>query len=158
MANRTVQKIEIEELSPARFPKLDLISPPLDLKKTDNETIMVRDQLRKKWLVLSPEEWVRQHVIHWLIVQSGFPASLLNSERGLSGRSNRTDVTGYDRNGNPLLLVECKAPEVELSEAVLFQAIRYNQVLMARFIWLSKGKKHRVIEMAPGKNAPLLAR
>ena len=148
MAQGAVQKIEISELNPDRFPVLDLIRPSLVLRKTEDSLIQVQDPLRKKWLVLSPEEWVRQHVVHWLLYHTGYPSTLLSLERGVKGRqAGRSDVLGFDRNASPLLLVECKSAEVEISSETALQAMNYNSILRARFIWLSNGRNHKVLEL-----------
>ena len=150
MAYRRVQTAEIQSLNPTRFPPLDLIRPDLILRETDAGVLQVQDALRKKWLVLSPEEWVRQHVVHWLLHHTGFPASLLSLERGIPGaNSGRTDVLGFDRQGRPLLLTECKSAQVEISSATVIQAMAYNEILRARFIWLSNGLQHNVLELNP---------
>ena len=160
MAYRRVQAAEIQALNPKRFPPLDLIRPDLMLRETEAGLLQVQDVLRRKWLVLSPEEWVRQHVVHWLQHQTGFPASLLSLERGLPGlRSGRTDVLGFDRQGRPLLLAECKAAQVEISSATVIQAMAYNEIIRARFIWLSNGLQHKVLELNPDfslKNEPAI--
>ena len=150
MAQGAIQKIEIPELNPERCPVLDLIRPRLVLRKNEESVIQVQDPLRKKWLVLSPEEWVRQHVVHWLLYHTGYPSALLSLERGVKGRlSGRTDVLGFDRNASPLLLVECKSAEVEISSETALQAMNYNSTLKARFIWLSNGRNHKVLELDP---------
>ena len=148
MEKGQVQVIKTAELNPAEFPLLDLIRPEMHLQRSGESKIEVWDQLRKKWLVLSPEEWVRQHVLHWLLHQTGYPAGLLSSERGVSGlQAGRTDVLGFDRKAAPLLLVECKAATIGIGPAVVLQAMKYNSMLKARFIWLSNGKSHKVIEL-----------
>jgi hypothetical protein len=150
MAYRPVQTAEIQALKPENFPILDLIQPEMLLRETDEGALQVRDHLRRKWLVLSPEEWVRQHVVFWLLQQSGFPASLLSLEKGLPGsNTGRTDVLGFNRLGRPLLLVECKAAQVGISSATVIQAMAYNEVVGARFVWLSNGRQHKVLELNP---------
>ncbi len=136
-----------ETLDARRFPALDLLRPPLQLRSNDVGLVEVFDLLRKKWIVLKPEEWVRQHIVYWLLQQSGYPAGLLSLERGLENSGMRTDVLGYNREGKPLLLVECKEPDVDISAETLTQAIKYNQLLKARFIWLSNGLRHQVLEL-----------
>jgi len=125
------------------LPELNLpaIEPQL-LKK--EEQVFIYDFLRKKHLLLTPEEWVRQHWIRFLIDQQGFPKGLIASERGLiyNGLQKRTDLLVFDRSGLPYFLIECKAPEVEINQKVLAQAIAYNQTLKCPFIALSNGKRH----------------
>jgi len=125
------------------LPELNLpaIEPQL-LKK--EEQVFIYDYLRKKHLLLTPEEWVRQHWIRFLIDHQGFSKGLIASERGLiyNGLQKRTDLLVFDRSGLPYFLIECKAPEVEINQKVLSQAIAYNQTLKCPFIALSNGKRH----------------
>jgi len=110
----------------------------------DGDQVFVFDVLRKKNILLTPEEWVRQHWISLLLFGQGFPKGLITSERGLryNGLQKRTDLLVFDREGLPYFLIECKAPEVEINQKVLSQAITYNQTLKCPFIGLSNGKKH----------------
>jgi hypothetical protein len=160
MADRPVQAAEIQALNPERFPSLDLIRPDLKIRETGDGILHVQDALRRKWLVLSPEEWVRQHVVHWLLHQTRFPSSLLSLERGIpGGNSGRTDVLGFDRQGRSLLLVECKAAQVKIDSSTVIQALAYNASICARFIWLSNGLQHKVLELNPDfslKNEPAI--
>lgn len=125
------------------LPELNLpaIAPQLT---RDGDQVFVFDLLRKKNILLTPEEWVRQHWISFLLFGQGFPKGLITSERGLTynGLQKRTDLLVFDREGLPYFLIECKAPEVEINQKVLSQAITYNQTLKCPFIGLSNGKKH----------------
>lgn len=127
-------------LWPDSFPDLDLPRPDLRLEERENG-IHVWDNIRKNWLVLSPEEWVRQHVIHWLTTHLSFPISLLGVEKQLT-RGKRVDVLGYDRNGKPLLLVECKSAKIPINQQTAQQAMMYFAHAKAPFLWLTNGKKH----------------
>jgi len=148
MAQGSVQETEIQTLDSGIYPVLDLLPPQLNLRRK-GDFIEVHDSLRKKWLLLTPEEWVRQHVVHWLLTQTRFPDKLISIERGLRGRSGgRTDVLGHDREGRVLLLVECKAATESISERTVLQALRYNSELAARFIWLTNGRIHKVLEFS----------
>jgi len=125
------------------LPELNLPAfEPQLLKKEDQ--VFIFDFLRKKHLVLTPEEWVRQHWIRFLIEHQSFPKGLVTSERGLiyNGLQKRTDLLVFDRKGLPYFLIECKGPEVEINQKVLSQAIAYNQTLKCPFIALSNGKRH----------------
>jgi Type I restriction enzyme R protein N terminus (HSDR_N) len=104
----------------------------------------VWDPLRKKWLVLTPEEWVRQHVVNHLVHDLGCPASLISQEHTISlhGLTKRADVVVHDPAAKPLLLVECKAPQVKLDQAVFEQASRYNVVFRVRFLLVTNGLVH----------------
>ncbi|MDA0314770.1 MAG: type I restriction enzyme HsdR N-terminal domain-containing protein [Bacteroidetes bacterium] len=125
------------------LPELNLpaIEPQLVKKGVK---VFVFDLLRKKNILLTPEEWVRQHWIHFLILSKGFPKGLVTSERGLiyNGLQKRTDLLVFDRQGAPYFLIECKAPEVEINQKVLSQALAYNQTLKCPFIALSNGNRH----------------
>jgi hypothetical protein len=104
----------------------------------------VWDPLRKKWLLLTPEEWVRQHVVNHLVHDLGCPASLISQEHTISlhGLTKRADVVVHDHAAKPLLLVECKAPQVKLDQAVFEQASRYNVVFRVRFLLVTNGLVH----------------
>lgn len=102
------------------------------------------DDVRKKWVALSPEEWVRQHVLRWLIEIKNYPASLLAVEKTIevNGLSRRCDIVFFDRMLKPALLVECKAPEVSVSQVVFDQAARYNLSLGAELFLITNGINH----------------
>jgi hypothetical protein len=97
--------------------------------------------LRKKWLVLTPEEWVRQHAVQYLIQQKGYSSGLIHLEKGLkvNGLSKRADIVCYNRKMEPQLLVECKAPEIKLSQATFDQAARYNMTLRVPLLMITNG-------------------
>ncbi|WBO85521.1 type I restriction enzyme HsdR N-terminal domain-containing protein [Hymenobacter yonginensis] len=123
--------------------ELDL--PPFDYKLTQSgSTMLIWDMLRRKQVVLTPEEWVRQHVVHYLISHRGYPKGLLSLERGLryNQRQKRTDLVALDATGQPLLLVECKAPSVPITAAVAQQAATYNQTVGAPLLLLTNGLQH----------------
>lgn len=109
--------------------------------------MMVKDSLRHIDVPLTPEEQVRQWFISVLSDQCGVPRSLMNSEVGFTlGRKKfRADILIWDRSAKPLAIVECKAPTVTLDEKVLDQAIRYNMVLMPRWIFLTNGNSTVVL-------------
>ncbi|MDO7852006.1 type I restriction enzyme HsdR N-terminal domain-containing protein [Hymenobacter convexus] len=123
---------------------LDL--PPFEAKLTKSATNqpLIWDILRRKHVVLTPEEWVRQHVVHFLINDLGYPRGLLALERGLryNQRQKRTDLLALDPAGQPLLLVECKAPVVAIDAAVARQASTYNQTIGAPLLLLTNGLVH----------------
>lgn len=106
------------------------------------------DPIRKKLLLLTPEEWVRQHFVSLLTNQLGYPAGLVQLERQHKYHvsAKRTDIIILDKNGNPFLLVECKAPNVKIGDQVLGQIALYNKSLQANFIAVSNGMKHFVWE------------
>jgi hypothetical protein len=100
----------------------------------------VLDLIRRRWVHLSPEEGVRQHLLRHLLAL-GYPAGLMAVERGFSymGQPWRADVVAYDRARRPLILAECKAPRVLLGQAVLDQLARYNAVVHAQVLVLTNG-------------------
>lgn len=107
------------------------------------------DEIRKKWVPLLPEEWVRQHTIHFLIREKGFPAGLLSIEKGFEyqGRPQRADIVAYNRMGEALLMVECKAPSVKIEQEVFDQAARYNRVIRAAYLFVTNGLQHYCCEI-----------
>ena len=100
------------------------------------------DPLRRKWVARTPEEEVRQAVIAWLRDVQGFPVGLMESEYGFvyNRRRYRADVLVFDRQLQPYLLVECKAPEVTLGQAVVDQVVRYTRVLPVRYVMVTNGR------------------
>jgi hypothetical protein len=126
------------ELSPLNLPQF-----PFKITQKD-EKIYIFDEIRKKHLVLTPEEWVRQHFIQYLIKNKGFSSALIQIEGGLKVNSlaKRSDIVAFDRQGNKCLLVECKAPEVTISQATFDQAARYNLVHRCPWIAVTNGIQH----------------
>lgn len=119
--------------------------PKANLKLSKREgTVYVWCIIRKKHLVCTPEEWVRQHVIHFLINEKNIPLGLIASEYNLkyNGLSKRADIVVFNRNGNPVLLVECKATTVDINQETLFQASQYNFELDVSTLMLTNGKQH----------------
>ena len=110
------------------------------LKKLKGQTYIF-DEVRKKWLVLSPEEWVRQHLIHFLIKQKKYPASLISIEKEiiLNDLKKRYDIVVYNKQLQPIIVIECKAPYIELDQSVVEQALRYNLIIKANYLMLSNG-------------------
>lgn len=104
------------------------------------------DPLRKRFVVLTPEEWVRQHLIGYLINQKNVPSSLLASEKGLivNGMKKRFDLLVFSTQGSPLLIAECKAPEIKLNEETFHQAVRYNLSLKASYLLITNGLEHYI--------------
>jgi hypothetical protein len=105
---------------------------------------MIFDPLRRKYVVLTPEEWVRQNFVRYLIREKGYPQSLIAVESSIKiGRMNkRADVVVYDNLARPLAIVECKAPEIAVDDDVFDQIIRYNMALHVRYIMLTNGLQH----------------
>ena len=104
----------------------------------------VYDPLRRRFVALTPEEYVRQHFASWLTEGLGYPASHVANEVSLklNGTRRRCDTLIYDRHGEPLMIVEYKAPTVAIDQNVFDQIVRYNMVLHARFLTVSNGLRH----------------
>jgi len=104
----------------------------------------VFDPLRRKYVALTPEEYVRQHFTAFLISHRGYPAGLMANEVGitLNGTSRRCDTVVFDRTGRPLMIVEYKAPSVAVSQRTFDQIVRYNMVLHTRYLIVSNGLRH----------------
>ena len=128
----------------------ELNLPPYEyrIQEIDGKT-HIFDPLRKKLLVLTPEEWVRQHFVHFLIEHKNYPKSLIKCESGLvyNQLQKRTDIIVYDRNGKPFLLVECKAATVKIDQKVFNQVAIYNQTVKAPFICVTNGLKTFVCQI-----------
>jgi len=117
------------------------------LKKKADQTL-VFDPMRKKWFILTPEEWVRQHLVHFLVHVKKFPASSISIEKQLqlNDLTKRYDVVVYDHDRQPYLVVECKAPYIELGQDVIDQALRYNLILKAELVMISNGVQDFVFD------------
>ena len=120
--------------------KLSLPEYNFTIKKEQGKPYIL-DSIRKKYVRLSPEEWVRQHTVQYLIQHKKFPQSLMKLEVGLDVYSlpKRADILCYKSDGTPLLLVECKAPEVPINQAVFEQIAQYNIVLHAPYLLVTNG-------------------
>ena len=105
---------------------------------------LIFDEFRRRWVVLTPEEWVRQNFLKFLQSAKGFPQTLMAIEKvvKINGLQQRFDLLVYDRKGKPLLAAEFKAPEIAINQAVFDQVIRYNNSLMAPYILVSNGMEH----------------
>ena len=112
--------------------------------KKDGDAPQIFDEIRKKYVALTPEEWVRQHFLMYLVKEKKFPSSLLLVEASLryNGMSRRADIVAYDQQGKPLLVVECKAPSVEINQQTFDQVARYNMVLDVSYLVVTNGMKH----------------
>jgi hypothetical protein len=110
---------------------------------------LIFDELRRKWLTLTPEEWVRQHFVRFLEKEKLFPKSLMALEKKvmINGLSQRFDLLVYDRKGNPLLIAEFKSPDVQIDQNTFDQASRYNSVLHAPYFLISNGMVHFVCKL-----------
>lgn len=122
---------------------LNLPNHPFKITQRD-DVIFIFDEIRKKHLVLTPEEWVRQHFIQYLIHEKKFPSTLLKIEGGLSlnQTKKRSDILVYNSLGEKIMVIECKAPSVALTQATFDQAARYNSVYKARWLVVTNGLNH----------------
>ncbi|MEJ2005577.1 MAG: type I restriction enzyme HsdR N-terminal domain-containing protein [Cyclobacteriaceae bacterium] len=121
--------------------KLNLPEYGASVRKNSGR-LEIYDAIRRKYLVLTPEEWVRQHMVHYLHQHCGYPLSLMNVEGGLTynKRQKRSDILVYDRAGQPSVLVECKSYKMKkMGDEVLFQAAAYNRELKATWIVITYG-------------------
>jgi len=125
------------------FTPLNLPPYPFKITQKDN-AVFIFDELRKKHLVLTPEEWVRQHFIQNLILEKKFPKTLIQIEGGLvlNQLQKRSDILVYNTVGEKMMLIECKAPKVKITQAVFDQAARYNSIHRAKWIALTNGLQH----------------
>ncbi len=123
--------------------RLNLPEYQFNIKNKDN-TFVILDTLRKRWVTLTPEEWVRQNFVRFLIEDREFPAALMNNEISLTqnGIKRRCDTLIADRQGAPLVIVEYKAPTVEITQKTFDQIVRYNMVLRAKYLIVSNGMTH----------------
>jgi type I site-specific restriction endonuclease len=110
---------------------------------------MVQCLIRRKLLVLTPEEWVRQHLISFLNLSKGFSLEKISVEKQIQydGFTKRWDIVVYDTDFKPLLLIECKAPSVPISRAVMEQISVYQRKIQAPFLALSNGLTHQVFAL-----------
>ena len=111
-------------------------------KEKDRQLIF--DPVRRRYVTLTPEEWVRQHVIQFLIKSKDCPAGLLSVEGSINlfRTAKRYDLAVFDRQGKPLLVVECKSPDVALNQSVIDQIIRYNMTVNAPYLYVTNGLIH----------------
>lgn len=129
------------------MPDLCLPAAALRLRRADcgdGTSFDVFDVLRRRWVRLTPEEWVRQHFVHYLIGSKGYPAALLGNEVSLqlNGTARRCDSVLFGLDGRPRMIVEYKAPHVALTQRVFDQVSRYNIVLRSPWLVVSNGMKH----------------
>ncbi len=123
--------------------KLNLPQYPIRLKE-EKGTKYIFDPIRKKYLVLQPEEWVRQNFIQYLINDKSFPSSLIAIEKGLklNELQKRADIVIYDNQAQPIVLIECKAPKVKINQEVFEQVARYNIVFKVPYLLVTNGLEH----------------
>jgi type I site-specific restriction endonuclease len=110
------------------------------------------DSVRRKFVTLTPEEWVRQHLIQFMVQDLKYPGGRMAVEKGfeLFGKSYRADIVVHDAQGRPWMIVECKSPEIDLNEQVFYQAATYHLKLNVRYLVISNGIQHYCCKFADG--------
>ena len=128
--------------------KLNLPTYNFKLKSSENKTLIF-DKFRKKYLVLTPEEWVRQHFIHFLVDEKKYPTTLIAIEKQLTinNRKKRTDILVFNNEGNHDIIVECKAPSIKITQDTFDQIARYNLKLKANYLIVTNGLEHFYCKM-----------
>lgn len=128
--------------------KLNFPTFSFRFKSSENKTL-VFDEIRKKFVVLTPEEWVRLHVVQFLLQGKNYPKSLINVEKQLklNKTTKRYDIVVFNNDGSIFLIVECKAPSIPISQITFDQIARYNLALNASFLMVSNGLEHYYCQM-----------
>ena len=124
---------------------LSLNLPSYEIKIAErNGKNVIFDMLRKRYVALTPEEWVRQHFVNYLITEKGYPKELIANEISivLNGTNKRCDTVAYNRFLAPVFIAEYKSPTVAIKQSVIDQIIRYNMVLKVRYLVVSNGMQH----------------
>ena len=125
---------------------MDILSLPSfepKIKDVDGQRLIF-DQIRRRYVALTPEEWVRQHFVHFLTDQLGYPAGLLANEVqiSLNGKKKRCDTVLYNRQRSPYMIIEYKRPNTVISDKVFNQILRYNLTMHVRYLIVSNGITH----------------
>ena len=128
--------------------KLNFPTYSFRFKNSENK-VSIFDEIRKKFILLTPEEWVRQHVVQFLLQDKKYPKSYINVEKliKINDLSKRYDGVVFQPNGDIFLLIECKAPEVPISQQTFDQIARYNLVLKAKYLMVTNGLNHYFCQM-----------
>lgn len=133
--------------------------PPFQMKLSGTqERPKILDILRRKFVALTPEEWVRQHFIHFLIEHKGYPSALMANEVALScgNKQLRADTVLYDRNLNARMIIEYKAPTIKITKRVFEQVTAYNFLLHVDYLIVSNGLTHYCCKMNYENNSYML--
>jgi len=117
-------------------------------KNSENKNFIF-DSIRKKFIMLTPEEWVRQHTLQFLMMEKEIPKSLLNVEKQLklNNTTKRYDIVAYNPNGSIHLIVECKGPSIKINQKTFDQIAQYNMVLDSTYLMVTNGLEHYFCEM-----------
>lgn len=128
--------------------KLNFPTYSFRFKNSENK-VAIFDEIRKKFVILTPEEWVRQNVVRFLLEEKKYPKSYINVEKliKINDLSKRYDIVVFQPNGEIFLLIECKAPEVKISQQTFDQIARYNLVLKAKHLMITNGLNHYFCQM-----------
>ncbi|MES2811762.1 MAG: type I restriction enzyme HsdR N-terminal domain-containing protein [Bacteroidota bacterium] len=128
--------------------QLNFPSYSFRFKNSENK-VSIFDEIRKKFVILTPEEWVRQNVVRFLMEEKKYSKSYINVEKliKINGLSKRYDIVVFQPNGKLFLLIECKAPEVPISQNTFDQIARYNMVLDAEYLMVTNGLNHYFCQM-----------
>ena len=112
--------------------------------KNSENKISIFDEIRKKFVILQPEEWVRQHCVQFLMIEKNYPKSLINVEKELivNDLKKRYDIVVFNPDGSMHLIVECKAPEIKINQDTFDQIARYNRALNAKYLMVTNGLNH----------------
>jgi hypothetical protein len=117
--------------------------------KNSENKVAIFDEIRKKFIIISPEEWVRQHVVQFLLQDKKYPKSHINVEKLLkiNNLTKRYDVVVFKPDGAISILVECKAPEIKITQSTFDQIARYNMTLKAEYLMVTNGLNHYFCKM-----------
>lgn len=128
--------------------KLNFPAYTFRFKNSENK-VAIFDVIRKKFIILTPEEWVRQHTVQFLLEKKKYPKSYINVEKliKVNDTSKRYDIAVFKPNGELFLLIECKAPEVSISQDTFDQIARYNLKLKAEYLMVTNGLNHYFCQM-----------
>jgi type I site-specific restriction endonuclease len=126
------------------LPALNFPVVDFRFQKNGKSNLQIFDIVRKKFVDVTPEEWVRQHIIHFLITHKQVPSSMISVEKQLilNNTKRRTDIVIFNTSLKPILIIECKAPDVEINQLTVNQALRYNLELNVGSVFLSNGLRH----------------
>lgn len=133
---------------------LNLPACKFKIKSSENKRLIF-DNLRKKYIVLTPEEWVRQHFVSYLRIEKSYPESLMAVEKQMTvnGLKKRTDILIFNKEGLPEIIVECKAPSVDITQSTFDQIARYNLKLNAKYLIVTNGLSHFYCQIDHEKQA-----
>lgn len=134
--------------------QLNLPQYEFKTRKTAKDKTEIFDNIRKKYVILTPEEWVRQNFLRFLVKEKGYPQSLISVEKGLivNRMQKRFDAVAYNTGGQPAALIEFKAPDIAINQRVFEQIAAYNIKLKVRYLIVSNGITHYCCRMDYEKN------